>query len=136
MNRLMAKFHISSLKSKHLHLGAMYFFRICFIYSNVIRAYLIFILITYLLMKSFAIFESVKDFHLAVGIPCLSIKAFAQSLLDSICAAFFCGPNVFIPARVRASAKPLARGSSGPTTTKEIPLSLQKLIISCETPVS
>lgn len=81
-------------------------------------------------MNFLASWASIKDFHFAVGIPCLSIKAFDQSLSDSILAAFFWGPKTLIPSANKASAIPFARGSSGPTATRDICLSLQIVTIS------
>lgn len=86
----------------------------------------------YFLMNCFASVEVLKDFHFAVGIPCLSINALAQSLFDSIWAAIFWGPNTLMLAAFKLSAIPFANGSSGPTITNETLFSLQNLVTSCE----
>lgn len=78
----------------------------------------------YVLMKFLAAEASVKDFQRAVGMLWRSMKALAQSLLDSITAAFFSGPKTWIPFLDKTSAMPLARGSSGPTTTRSMVLLL------------
>lgn len=81
-------------------------------------------------MKFLASSELLNEFHFAVGISYLSMKALAQSLLDSIWAAFFWGPKVLMPSATNTSAIPLAKGSSGPTATKDTSLSLQNFTIS------
>lgn len=60
----------------------------------------------YLLMKPHAAFGSVKDFHLAVGIPWRSKKDLVKLLLDSSWAAFAVGPKHLTPAAVKSSTIP------------------------------
>ena len=55
------------------------------------------------------------------------MKSFANALLDSILAAAFVGPKQGILASFKQSARPFAKGASGPTTTKSILFSLQYL---------
>ena len=50
-------------------------------------------------MNLTAFSTSVNDIHLAVGIWCLSMNALANSLLDSIWAAFAEGPKHAIPGK-------------------------------------
>lgn len=71
-------------------------------------------------MNSLASDASLKDFHLAVGIWCLSKNAFAQLLSDSNLAASLQGPNTLMLDFSRKSEMPLAKGSSGPTITTAI----------------
>lgn len=78
----------------------------------------------YLSINDFASSIDVKAPHLAVGIACLSIKILAHSLSDSIRAACLFGPKQFTPLAHKTSAIPLAKGSSGPTTTRSTLFSL------------
>lgn len=78
----------------------------------------------YLSINDFASSADVKAPHLAVGIACLSIKVLAHSLSDSIRAACLPGPKQFTPLARKTSAIPLAKGSSGPTTTRSTLYSL------------
>ena len=68
---------------------------------------------------SFAKSDSSKILNLAVGISFLSIKFFAQILLDSNFAAFCVGPNIFKFFSMNVSTIPNASGTSGPTTVKQ-----------------
>lgn len=76
-------------------------------------------------MNVLASSADVNDFQRAVGMPYLSMKAFAQLLSLSMRAPLRLGPKTLMPSDSRASAMPLARGSSGPTTTRLTWLSLQ-----------
>ena len=55
------------------------------------------------------------------------IRSFEKAFEASIIAAFFLGPNVFIPSSRNASATPAASGSSGATITKSIAFSFANL---------
>lgn len=78
----------------------------------------------YLSINDFASSTDVKAPHLAVGIACLSINILAHCLSASIRAACLPGPKQFTPLACKTSAIPLAKGSSGPTTTRSTLFSL------------
>lgn len=81
-------------------------------------------------MNVLASSADVNDFQRAVGIPYLSMKAFDQLLSLSMRAPLRFGPKTLIPSDCKASAMPLAKGSSGPTTTRFISFSLQNFATS------
>ena len=56
-------------------------------------------------------------------------KSLVNPLLVSICAKLLTGPTVDIPVFINMSAKPLAKGSSGPITTHSTSFVLAKSII-------
>lgn len=64
---------------------------------------------TYFLTNFLASLEFVKARHFAVGIPCRSIKDFAQSLSASIFAPAFPGPKHGMPTPESSSAMPFAK---------------------------
>jgi len=70
------------------------------------------------LAQAFASSGFAKLLPSAVGMPCLTIKAFAKALELSICAAPADGPKQAIPHSVSRSTRPAARGASGPITTR------------------
>ena len=71
------------------------------------------------LTYSFAFEASSNTSNAAVEILFRFINSFAQILLDSNCAAFFVGPNIFKPFSLNTSTIPAASGASGPTIVKQ-----------------
>ena len=67
---------------------------------------------------AFASSKSSKRLAAPVGMPCLSMRPFANCLLPSSLAAAFDGPNTLRPASAKWSATPATRGASGPTTVR------------------
>ena len=72
------------------------------------------------LTYSFAFTASLNTSNAAVGILLRFKNCLAQILLDSNCAAFFVGPNIFKPISLNISTIPIASGTSGPTTVKQL----------------
>ena len=67
---------------------------------------------------------SLISLYFAVGILFRSIKSFAKDFEPSSIAHFLSAPMAEIPTFFNSSTIPLIKGSSGPTTTKSIPISL------------
>ena len=80
--------------------------------------------------KFSASFSLSKAKYFAVGILCFLHIFFIKIFEDSSCDEVLLGPKTVIFSSLNLSTIPLLRGNSGPTTTKLILCSLQKLRIS------